>query len=67
LVFGLWQGGRSLWVLVFGLWQGGRSLWMLVFGLWQGGRSLWVLVFGEDLEENFKMLRKINQRLIAKD
>jgi hypothetical protein len=51
-----------------------EGLWVLVFrrrslasGLWQGERSLWVLLFGEDLEENFKILRKINQRLIAKD
>jgi hypothetical protein len=66
-VFGFWSlvfGGRSLeeglWLLVFGLWSLEEDLWVLVFGCWS-------LVFGEDLEENFKILRKFNQRLIAKD
>jgi hypothetical protein len=83
LVFGFWSlvfGGRSLggeeglWELVFGLWRkvlGRRSLasglWSLEEGPWKKVFGFWSLVFGEDLEEKFKILRKINQRLIAKD
>ena len=39
-----------------GLWSLEESLWELVFGFWS-------LFFGEDLEEKFKILSKINQRL----
>jgi hypothetical protein len=57
---GLWELVFGLWWKVFGFWSLEEDLWVLVFGFWS-------LVFGEDLEEKFKILRKINQRLIAKD
>jgi hypothetical protein len=46
--------------LASGLWSLEEGLWVLVFGFWS-------LFFGEDLEEKFKISRKFNQRLIAKD
>jgi hypothetical protein len=74
LASGLWSLEEGLWLLVFGLWRkvlGRRSLasglWSLEEGLWVLVFGCWSLFFGEDLEEKFKTLRKINQRLIAKD
>jgi hypothetical protein len=52
---------------VEGLWSLEEGLWLLVFGLWRKVFGCWSLFFGDDLEEKFKVLRKINQRLIAKD
>jgi hypothetical protein len=58
---------ESLWVLVFGGRYLGAGLWLLVFGLSKKVFGFWSLVFGEDLEENFKIIRKINERLKPKD
>ena len=74
LVFGLWRKdfGRmslasGLWSLVFGRRSLGAGLWSLEESLWVLDFGFWSLVFGEDLEEKFKILIKINQRLIAKE